>query len=120
MQDQQLPTEVPAPGGSAAKHIHFRRYRELHKLHSHMVAMQRRASAYPPSVLGPRVAGAMNLLASHTRAFYFYSDDRREQAVGALEARSHAVEPSQEDLDAAAAREAAASTKGTKTKRRLF
>jgi hypothetical protein len=120
MADTQLPADVPAPGGGGGQHIHFRRYRELSRLHGDMVALQRRG--YAPAALGPLVAGALSLLASHTRAFYFFSDERREEAVAALAARSRVVEPSQADLDEAAAAERAAAAKagGRSSKRFIF
>lgn len=117
MQDQQLPTEVPAPGPlgpdgkPAHTHIHFRRYRELFKLHNAMVDMQRRA-AYPAGLLGPVVTSVSTLLASHMRPFYFFSEERREAAVANLDRHSAEVEPPPEVLEAQAA--AAAKAKGKK------
>ena len=116
MADQQLPAELPAPGAAAATaavakggkqaqqiaatHIHFRRYRELFRLHCTMVDFQRRA--YPAEELGPYVTSVVDLLGSQQRAFHFFSDERREEAVAALDVRSQQLEPPPETLEASA------------------
>ena len=100
MADTQLPEELPVPGAlSAAPHVHFRRYRELLRLHAAMVELQRRRYT-PESGIGPVVLSVLNTLASAQRAFYFFSEARRDEAVAAMAARSMQVEPPPEPTPA--------------------
>lgn len=91
MAEVTLPGEVPGGPDGKAKFVHFRRQRELARLQAGLIDMQRRH--HPPGVLGPAVASAITLLASHQRAFHFFSEERRDAAVASLDARSEHLEP---------------------------